>query len=49
MTQLDEEDYHFLRCSLVYTEDLHSKLCQMLLISLRRHHKLLMMDSRQMH
>ena len=30
--------------SLVYTEDLRAKLCQMHLISLRRHHKLLMIN-----
>ena len=42
-TQLDQ-DYHLFHYSLVYTEDLHAKFCQMSLISLGRHHKLLMMD-----
>ena len=32
MTQLNQEDYHLFYYSLVYTEDLHAKLCQMPLI-----------------
>ena len=44
MTQLDQEDYHLFHYSLVYTEDLHPKLCQIPLISLRKHHKRLMED-----
>lgn len=44
ITQLDKKDYHFFHCSLVYTEDLHAKLCQMSLIILRRHHSSLRND-----
>ena len=50
MTQLNEEDLsHLSHYSLVYAEKLNVKLFQMPLISLRRHHELLMMDYHQMH
>ena len=35
MTQLDQEDYHLFPYSLVYAEDLHIKLFQVPLISLK--------------
>ena len=44
MPQMNQEDFHFFHYSLVYAEVLHDKLCQMPLISLRRHHGFLMMD-----
>ena len=44
MTELNQEDFHLFHYSLVYAEALHVKLCQMSLISLRRHKGLLMMD-----
>ena len=43
ITLLEQEDYHLSNYSLVYTEDFHVILCQMLLISLQ-HHELLMKD-----
>ena len=46
--QLNQEDYHLFHYSLVYAEDLYVKLCQMPLISLRRHDELLMTEKRQM-
>ena len=44
MSQLNQDYYQLFHSALVSTEDLHAKLCQMPLISLRRHHKLLVKD-----
>ena len=44
ITQMDQEYYHLFHYSLVYTKDLHVKLCQMPYINPRRHRELLMMD-----
>ena len=45
MTQLDQEDYHlFNYCVELYVEDVHGKLSEMPLISLKRHHELIMKD-----